>query len=790
MSQTTLMRRGVNAALVLASLLTARPAISSGPPLRLASPAGVVTVDVEVKTNARPYPAGERVYYRLAYRGVPILLDSPLGLDFLGAEALEKDLDIVDVKRRTEDSSWENRFGARRVVIDRYNELTVSLRERAGLGRRFDVVFRAYDEGVAFRYVLPDQVGLKTFVLAAENTGFYFAGEPSAFALNMGRFNTHNEGEYKPIRLRDLKSVSIINLPLLVEAAGGCWAAILEAALTDYPGLYLGGVAGIPNGVAARLSPPEHRKAEEAVVGTTPKSTPWRVIMLAPTPGRLIETNDLLLNLNPPSVVADTSWIRPGKAAWNWWSGSYATGVDFAPGMNTATMKHYVDFAAAHHLEYMCIDAGWSPPSTAGYLDDVLKHISEVDVPAVITYARGKGVRIVLWVEWRSLDAVMDQALALYERWGAAGIKVDHMNRDDQEMVAFYERCARKAAAHRLIVDFHGAFKGTGMQRTYPNVLTREGVLGLEYNKWSDRVTPEHDVTIPFTRMLAGPMDFTPGAFRNAARARFAPADRAPFSQGTRAHQLAMFVVFESPLAMLADYPEAYEGQPGLEFLERVPTVWDETKIPGGRPAEFVVAARRHEREWFVGAMTNWDARDLDVPLGFLGPGSYEAVLFLDGPRAESDGSDTRLERRRVTRGDRLSLHLASGGGAAVILSPSAEPIGVKTLLAEMADLENLARDPWPPYKTASATSFSRASIAGGEAWFDNDDAGQFVRVERNAGRQEFVLADLRGPGAVTRFWSANPDWTNTIRFYFDGEVQPRMALPLKDSVLRNDAAV
>ncbi len=777
----TFMKKNVSAVLAIAFISFAPLAAAASEPLTVSSPSGDVVLTFEIKALPQPYLPGERAYYRVAYKGSAILADSPLGLDLLGAEALDRDFEIVGTKRREEDASWENRLGARRVVPDRFHEITVSLREKREPGRRLDLVFRAYDEGIAFRYVLPEQAALNNFVLASESTGFYFAGEPSAYALNMGRFNTHNEGEYRKIRLRDIKPVSIINLPLLIETSSGVWAAILEADLADYAGLYLGGVAGIPNALTARLSPATGRKAEEAVIAKTPKSTPWRVVMLAPSPGRLIETNDLLLSLNPPCALADISWIKPGKAAWDWWSGSYATGVDFQPGMNTATMKHYVDFAAAHGLEYMCIDAGWSPPSTAGYQDDVLNHTADVDVPGIIAYARGKGVRIILWVEWRSLDAKMDEALALYEKWGAAGIKVDYMNRDDQEVVNFYERCLRKAAAHKLVVDFHGAYKGTGIRRTYPNLLTREGVLGMEYNKWSERVTPEYDVTIPFTRMLAGPMDFTPGAFRNAVRGRFQPLDIAPFSQGTRAHQLALFVVFESPLVMFADYPEAYENQPGLEFLERVPTVWDETRISAGRPGQFIVAARRHGREWYVGAATNWDARDLDVALDFLGPGSYQALLFLDGPKADVEGSDIRVERRTVTSADRLAFPLAPGGGAAVILSPASETITTASLLREMVDFENLAREPWPPFKSASASSTSRASQAGGEAWFDNKDVGQYVRAETREGRKEHVLADLKGPGAVTRFWSANPDWDNTVRFYFDGEAVPQLALPLKD---------
>jgi alpha-glucosidase len=638
--------------------------------LAVASPDGSLTISLALAAKPQPYLGGERLYYRVTFKGQPVLDDSPLGLDLLGAEPLDRDFEVVGNEKKSNDTTWENPFGAKRVVPDKFNELTVSLRERGPAGRRLEIVLRAYDEGVAFRYILPKQETFESFTLAAENTGFYFSGDAHAYALNRGRFNTDNEGEYARTALRDIKPSSIINLPLLVELPGGVWAALLEADLTDYSGLYVGAVPGVANALTSKLSHPPSRRADQPVVATTPKATPWRVLMVAPTAGRLIETSYLVLNLSPPCAVADTSWITPGKAAWDWWSGSYATNVAFQPGMNTATMKHYIDFAARHKLEYMLVDAGWAPLADDGRIEDVLRYRPEVDIPGIIAYGKAKGVKTLLWVEWRALDRKMDEAMALYEKWGAAGIKVDYMNRDDQDMVNYYEKVVRKAAEHRLAVDFHGAYKPTGLRRAYPNLLTREGVMGLEYSKWSERVTPEYDVTIPFTRMLAGPMDFTPGAFRNAARGEFKALDVAPMSQGTRAHQLAMYVVYESPLVMVSDYPEAYEGQPGLEFIEKVPTVWDDTKVLGGEPARFIAVARRHGEAWYLGAMTDWEARDLDLRLDFLGSGDYEALVFADGPDADKVATSLEVTRKTVTAAARLALRLAPGGGAAVIITP------------------------------------------------------------------------------------------------------------------------
>jgi len=639
-------------------------------PLTLTSPDGTLAITLEVKSNPQPYLPGDRAYYRVAYKGAPVLADSPLGLDFLGAPALDHGFEVVGADRKSHDATWENRLGAQRVVPDHYNELAVSLRERQAPNRRVNVILRAYNEGVAFRYFLPNQDALSQFTLASENTGFYFARDAYAFALNLGRFNTSNEGEYRRVPLTDIKPASVVNLPVLVEIPGGPWVGLVEADLTDYAGMYVGGVPGIDNALVSKLSPPPAR-LDQVVVGSTPKATPWRVLLIGARPGDLVEHNYLILDLSAPCALADTSWIQPGRSAWDWWSGSFAKNVNFKPGMNTATMMHYVDFAARHHLEYMLVDAGWSPQKDDTHPKDITRYVPTVDVPAIINHAKEKGVKVMLWVHWSAVKKQMAQAFPLYAKWGAAGVKIDFMDSDTQEMVNFYEEMVRTAAAHHLVVDFHGAYKPTGLRRTYPNLLTREGVMGMEYSKWSDRVTPEHDVTIPFTRMLAGPMDYTPGSFHNATRAEFKPRFVEPMSQGTRAHQLAMYVVYESPLVMLSDYPEDYEGQPGLEFLEKVPTVWDETKVLDGMPAQFVTIARRHGNAWYLGAMTNWDARDLEIPLDFLGSGDFEAELFADGADADKVATSLSISKKRVKAGEKLSLHLAPGGGAAVIFVPA-----------------------------------------------------------------------------------------------------------------------
>jgi alpha-glucosidase len=651
-------------------MLVPTPGARAADALSVTSPNGNLVISFALKSNPQPYLPGMRAYYRITYRGVAVLTDSPLGLDFDGASPLDHDFEIIDTDQHSHADAWTNPFGAQRNIPDHYNQLRVSLHEKQSPGRRVDLVFRAYNEGAAFRYFLPQQPALEKFTLLAENTGFYFAREASAFALNLGRFNTSNEGEFGPTKLNLIKPSSIINLPLLVEIPGGPWVGLLEADLTDYAGMYVGGVPGFENALVSRLSPGRDRM-DQAVVGSTPKTSPWRVLLINDRPGGLIESNYLILNLSAPSALADTSWIAPGKAAWDWWSGSFARNVSFKPGMNTATMEHYVDFAAEHHLEYMLVDAGWYPERDYTNPDDILSYVPEVNVPEIIAHAKQKGVKVLLWVYWGAMDKQMDEALDLYAKWGAAGIKVDFMDHDDQPMVNFYERLVRKAAEHHLVVDLHGAYKPTGLRRTYPNLLTREGVMGMEYSKWSDRVTPEHDVTIPFTRMLAGPLDYTPGCFNNATREQFKPRNLEPMCQGTRAHQLAMYAVFESPLVMLSDYPESYDHNPGMEFLDKVPTVWDETKVLNGEPAQYVTIARRHGDTWYLGAMTNWDARDLEIPFGFLGSGEYEAQIFADGADADKVATSLTISRRKVKTGEKFMLHLAPGGGAAVIFTPA-----------------------------------------------------------------------------------------------------------------------
>ena len=384
--------------------------------------------------------------------------------------------------------------------------------------------------------------------------------------------------------------------------------------------------------------------------------------MIADRDRQLLE-NELVYELAPPTRLADVSWIQPGKVSWDWWNALNVRDVPFRAGVNTATYKYYIDFASKYHIPYIILDEGWYK------LGNLLDVKPEIDVPELVRYGREKGVGIILWVIWKTLDDQMTPALDQFQSWGVRGIKVDFMQRDDQAVVRFYWRAAREAASRHLLVDFHGAHKPAGLNRAYPNVLTFEGVRGLENDKWSTSVTPEHDVTLPFTRMLAGPMDYTPGAMVNAQPRDFRPIFDRPMSQGTRAHQLAMYIVYESPLQMLADSPSEYLREPdAMAFLADVPVVWDETRALDGSVGEYVLVARRHGGAWYVGGMTNSTARMLTLDLGFLGDGAWTLESWADGPNADRNGMDYVRSSRLVRRGDRVDVRMGPGGGYAGVI--------------------------------------------------------------------------------------------------------------------------
>jgi alpha-glucosidase len=628
---------------------------------RLASPDGALRITVS--------DGDGQARYAVSYKGRPLLAPSPLGLAVTGG-SLSHGLKITGASQAASDTTYDLVAGKAKTVRDHYNQLSVDFQEPEGRKRQLRVIVRAYDDGVAFRYVLPAQAGAAAVDVRNEETRFDFPADYRCWGLNLGKFGSSHEGEFDPVQASKIREHNLYDAPLVCQGANVAFA-VAEADLKDYAGLYLIGRGDGGLGLQAKLSP----RLDDGSIAVRGKPgadlvSPWRVIMVAPTAGKLIESN-LVATLNPPTALTDTGWIKPGKAAWDWWNGPVVSGVPKA-GMNDATIKRYIDFAAANGLEYMLIDDGWYKNSGgAGTVKpgaDVTQTIPEIDMPGLVAYGAERKVGLWVWAHWKSMDAQMDEALPLYEKWGLKGIKVDFMDRDDQAMVDYYHRLLTKAGEHHLMVDLHGAEHPTGLVRTYPHYLTQEGVLGAEYNKWSRRITATHNVTLPYTRMLLGPMDYTPGGFRNVAPATFDPRNDLPFVQTTRGQAVAMYVVYDSPFGLVSDSPDTYRDSPaGLDFVSAAPTTWDETRFITGEIGQSIVLARRKGADWWIGAMTNETRRTVTVPLGFLGAGAFAADIRQDGAAP----TDLVATKRTVKAGDALTLKLAPSGGAAVRLTPA-----------------------------------------------------------------------------------------------------------------------
>jgi alpha-glucosidase len=669
-------------------LLGALTAAAQTAPVALQSPDGALEISIATVQGRSVQAAGGQLAYRVSFHGKPVIEWSRLGLLLEGSPALGPAVRIESSQPSSQDETWTSPQGKANPRRNHYNAVAVQTLETAAAGRRLTIDARAYDDGVAFRYVVPEQPSVKELRILNEATQFAFSKDASTFSLISRGFQTSNEDDYHELAIGGLHPEYLVNLPMLLEVPGIAWVGLTEADLEDYSNLYVTAAGG--RTLAARLAPrvedintsadvapsfdPKADAKKVSVIAQTPVKSGWRVLMIADNPGRLVESN-LVVNLNPPSALADTSWIKPGKTLWDWWNAGKPNGK------SNETAKYCIDFCARNKIEYMLLDGGWSKvvgtmPGDVGYSFrgrmDLTKSIPAIDIPMVMDYAKSKGVRIWVWAHFRDVNDQMEVAFAQFEKWGIAGVKIDFLDRSDQWMVNFYRKAAKTAAEHHLMLDFHGAFKPDGMRRTYPNVLTREGVMGAEYNTWSGRVTPKHNVTLPFTRMLAGPMDYTPGGFDNVTKEDFTSKHEAALTvMGTRTHQTAMFVVYESEFQIISDSPSAYEGQKELEFLKAVPASWDETRVLNGALGKYITMARRRGNEWYVGSMTDWDARELDVPLSFLASGAYDAEIYSDGPNAAAQPKDSVVEKRRVNAQTVLKLKLAPGGGSAMRLVPA-----------------------------------------------------------------------------------------------------------------------
>ncbi|MBN2632033.1 MAG: glycoside hydrolase family 97 protein [Bacteroidales bacterium] len=550
-------------------------------------------------------------------------------------------------------------------IRDKCNTLTITY--RSGLV----VHFRAYDDGFAYRF----GTSLKNDIIVRNETcNITFPGSSSSWYPFEDGFMSHNERLYKYTSLDTIGGNHLASLPALFVTEG-VNVLITESDIIDYPGMWLRGAG--PSTLKGVFPPyPEEErlrsdrdlhvtKARDYIASTTgTRVFPWRVFIITGTDGELIES-EMVYKLASPCRIEDPSWIKPGKVAWDWWNANNIYGVDFRAGINNDTYKYYIDFASANGIEYVILDEGWYRKGT------VLESIPEINIPELCSYAASRNVGIILWVVWKTFHDRIDDAVALYEKWGVKGVKVDFMQRDDQPVVNFYHEAMQKTAEHHLLIDFHGAYKPDGAGRTWPNALTREGVKGLENSKWSREISPDHNLMLPFIRMVAGPMDYTPGAMLNFERNNFNPIFNRPGSLGTRVHQMALYVIFESPLQMLADSPTNYMREKECtDFISKIPVVWDDIKVLEAKTGDYLLLARRSGEDWYLGALTDWKAREMDLDLAFLPAGTFRMELFRDGINADRHAQDYRREIIEVKQGSRLKINMVSGGGWTAKISP------------------------------------------------------------------------------------------------------------------------
>jgi len=628
------------------------------------SPDGKVVVNVS---------ASSVLQWSVSHEGQVIIAPSSIALVLEDGSTLGANPAVISGKTESVNTVFSAINYTKSKVQDHCNQFTVNCKGDYG------VTFRVYNDAVAYRFFTKKKAD---FNVVREDANFNFTEDHKAFIpiqwdyRGGENFNSSFEALYHEIRLSQFPKDSLAFLPLLVDVGQGKKVAILEADLEAYPGMYMDlnhtgkGLKGVfapypletrSGGYASMNVIPTRRAAYIAKVKGT-RNFPWRAIAISKQDKELLN-NDIVQKLASPSRLKDVSWIEPGQVSWDWWNNWNISHVDFKAGINTETYKYYIDFAAAGKIKYIVIDDGWSDRL------DLLKLSPAINLEEIIRYGKDRGVGVILWASWYAVTQQMDSAFPRYAKMGVRGFKIDFIDRDDQVAVSSLYEIAKKASEQKLLIDYHGVFKPTGLQRTYPNVIGYEGVKGLENVKWANEDAPRYAVSIPFIRMLAGPMDYTPGAMRNANRANFRPINDNPMSQGTRCHQLAMYIVYDAPLQMLADNPTIYKRENECtDFITKVPTTFDETVALDGKVAEYVAIARRKGTTWYVGAMSNWTARELELDFSFLPSGTYQAEFFMDGVNANREATDFKRELVKISSGDKLTIQLSNGGGWAARL--------------------------------------------------------------------------------------------------------------------------
>jgi len=612
------------------------------------SPDGKIAVNVN---------CGENLDYSVSFKEETVISQSPLGFEFKGEEPMSGNFTIAENEVKSVDEKWIPVVKSKHAEVrNNYNELYLSLVEKSGQRRQMELFVRAYNDGVAFRIKLFRAARIGDRQITKELTGFTIPGDPKAWIVEYSKgYSSSNESEFFEHPLSYLTEKSIAGMPLLMEYPGKFWVAITEADIENYAAFYIG-TYGTSNHLTTKLVPlPGEQEDGVKVRFSDEVFTPWRVIMIGDNPGTLIES-EIIQNLNDPCALADASWIKPGMCAWDhWWSGEVK--------MEMPVIKQYIDLASAMGWPYMLVDWQWygrfNNPEA-----DITKWAPQINIPEIIEYAASKNVRIIVWLYSTDVNrnGAYKTAFPLYRKWGVAGVKIDFMDRDDQYMVNWYHDIIKCAAENKLLVDFHGAYKPDGIIRTYPNMITREGVMGNEYYKFSNRMSPEHNVKLAFTRMLAGQMDYTPGGFLNVTKEQFKQQTPA-LVWNTRSAELSKFVIYESPLTVVCDHPDNILNQPGADFLKIVPTVWDDIKFLGGYPGDWVAIAKRSGDKWFIGVMNNSVGKTVELKLDFLPDGRYNVEVWADAKNSDLMPAEIKKATQSIQGGDILKVTLAKNGG-------------------------------------------------------------------------------------------------------------------------------
>ena len=631
--------------------------------VRLTSPNGRIHFIINVNEDVP--------VYSIAFKKNLLIENSSLNLDLEGMGMLKQAFISQPPKYKEVKENYKLIVGKASIVKNHYRQAVISLQDKLNKNYKLNIEVRVFDDGVAFRYAFPKQNDLSSFTLLDEKTQFRFTADPVVKALLLPNFTTSHEGLYTTAPLSTIQEDTLMDMPALFQFPNKVYMAITEAALLDFAGMYLIKKQGI---LYSQLSPlPDQEKIK--VKSKLPHHSPWRVLLISDRLGALIESN-IITSLNAPSSLKDVSWIKPGTSTFPWWNGTVIPDTVIG-GNNFETNKYYIDFCAANNIKYhTVVEYGgheWYTNDGEGYQPgknvDITKPVAGLDMKHICDYGKKKGVGIRVWTHWKALYPKLDEAFALFEKWGLSGMMVDFMDRDDQEMVNIQTEILQKAAKHHLHIQFHGAYKPTGLHRTYPNEFTREGAMNYEYDKWDKVITPDADLNIVFTRMLAGATDYHQGGFNALPTDKFIVQSIRPYVMGTRCHMLAMYVVLENYLPMVCDYPDAYIGQPGFEVIKKIPGSWDETHVVAAELDKYVSIARRKNDSWYIGTITNNDAREITIDLKFLFLGKYEAEIYSDAPDVNENANHLIKQKRVVDKSTNLKLTLAPGGGNMIILN-------------------------------------------------------------------------------------------------------------------------